>query len=81
MYGDPAGPSGVTNTFACASDVPPELTGVIYFPNQEFFFNGSNSGTVLQGSIIAQQVEISGKVTINLDTSGSTANKRFSLVE
>jgi hypothetical protein len=81
MYGDPAGPSGALNTFACASDVPPELTGVVYFPNQQFLFNGSNSGTLLQGTIIAQRVEISGKVTINLDTSGSTANKRFTLVE
>ena len=81
IYGDPAGSAGAVNTFACASDVPPELTGIIYFPNQEFFFNGSNSGTELQGTIIAQRVEIGGKVTISLDTTGSTAVKRFSLVE
>lgn len=81
MYGDPAGPPGALNTFACAADVPPELTGILYFPNQDFLFDGSNSGTELMGTIIAQSVEISGKVTISLDTSGSTVLKRFSLVE
>ena len=81
MFGDPAGPAGATNTFACASDVPPELTGILYFPTQDFFFDGSNSGTELKGTIIASTVEISGKVIITLDTSGSTVLKRLSLVE
>lgn len=81
MFGDPAGPTGVVNTFACASDVPPELTGILYFPTQDFLYDGSNSGTELQGTIIAQHVEVSGKVTITLDTSGSTVLKRMSLVE
>jgi hypothetical protein len=81
MFGDPAGPTGVTNTFACSSDVPPELTGALYFPTQKFLFDGSNSGTQLMGTIIAKQVEINGKVDIVMDTSGSTATKRKSLVE
>ena len=81
MFGDPAGPSGAINTFACASDNAPELTGAIYFPSQNFLFNGSNSGTELRGTIVAQKVEISGKVTISLNTSLSTGDKRVSLVE
>jgi hypothetical protein len=81
MIGDPAGPTGAINTYACASDVPPELTGTLYFPTQEFFFNGSNSGTTLLGSIIANNVLVSGKLTIQNDTSPNNALKRLSLVK
>jgi hypothetical protein len=81
MFGDPAGPADALNEYACASDVAPELTGSLYFPTQKFYFNGSNSGTQLTGSIIAKTVEIGGKVTIVNPTGGGTALKRQSLVE
>lgn len=81
MYGDPAGPSNVVNTFACSSDVDPELQGALYFPTQTFFFNGSNTTTQIEGAVIAKNVDISGKVQIINDTSGSTALHRLSLVE
>lgn len=81
MIGDPAGPANVENTFACSSDNPPELTGIVYFPTQKITFDGSNSGTQILGSVIAKNVEVSGKVSIINDTSSNTTLQRFSLVE
>lgn len=81
MYGDPAGPADAINTFACSSDDSPELTGALYFPNQTIFFNGSNTTTEITGAVIAKNVDVSGKIAITNDTSGSTAVHRLSLVE
>jgi hypothetical protein len=81
FYADPAMPSSTTNTFACASDQSPEITGVMYFPNQTITFDGSNSGTEINGSVIAQSVVSSGKVTIQSDLSGTSKVLRPSLVE
>lgn len=81
MYGDPAGPSGAINTFACSSDSPPELTGALYFPTQTIFFDGSNTTTEIMGAVIAKNVDVSGKISITNDTSGSSAVHRLSLVE
>ncbi|HMA20444.1 MAG TPA: pilus assembly protein TadG-related protein [Gemmatimonadaceae bacterium] len=81
MYGDPAGPTDAINTFACSSDTPPELTGALYFPNQTIFFDGSNTTTEITGAVIAKNVDVSGKISITNDTSGSTAVHRLSLVE
>ena len=81
MFQDPDAPVNITNTFACSSDTPPELTGTIYFPTQTFFFNGSNTTTEISGTVIAKQVIISGKVEITMETSGNSAIQRFSLVE
>jgi hypothetical protein len=81
MFADPAGPADIVNTYACASDTPPELTGTLYFPTQKFVFNGSNSGTQLLGTIIAKKVEIGGKVTIVNQTGVGTAVQRKVLVE
>jgi hypothetical protein len=81
FYGDPAMPSDTENTFACASDQSPELTGIMYFPNQTLTFDGSNSGTEINGSVIASKVVSSGKVTIQSDLSGTSVNRRPTLVE
>ena len=81
MYGDPAGPTNAINTFACSSDDTPELIGALYFPNQTIFFNGSNTLTDITGAVIAKNVDVSAKVVITNDTSGSTALHRLSLVE
>jgi hypothetical protein len=81
MFQDPAAPTGVTNTFACASDVDPELTGTIYFPTQTFFFDGSNTSTEIQGTVIAQNVIVSGKVEVINEKSNNSALQRFTLVE
>jgi hypothetical protein len=81
MFQDPAAPANVTNTFACASDDGVELTGTLYFPTQKIYFNGSNSGTTIIGSVIAKNVEVSGKVDVVNQTSGNTALQRFTLVE
>jgi hypothetical protein len=81
MYQDPAAPADVQNVFACSSDTPPELTGSLYFPTQEFLFNGSNSGTTIQGTVVAKKVTVKAKVTIINETSSNTAIHRLSLVE
>lgn len=81
LFGDPAGPADAVNTFACASDDPPELTGSLYFPNQTIFFNGSNSRTTVLGAVIAKNVDVKAKLTINMDTSGNSGLQRFALVE
>ena len=81
FYGDPAMPSNTPNMFACASDDSPELTGIMYFPNQTLTFDGSNSGTEVNGSVIASRVVSSGKVTIQSDLSGTSINRRPTLVE
>ncbi|MEO5589048.1 MAG: pilus assembly protein TadG-related protein [Gemmatimonadaceae bacterium] len=81
FYSDPNAPTGVTNTFACSSDDPPELTGIIYLQTQEFLFNGSNSGSQLDGAIVARKVTVGGKVTINNLTGGTSGLVRFTLVE
>jgi hypothetical protein len=82
MFGDPAGPADVLNTFACASDTGlPELVGSLYFPTQKLLFDGSNAGTKIIGAIVVKNLQISGKVIINSDTSGNSAVKRISLVE
>jgi hypothetical protein len=81
FYADPAMPSSTENTFACASDDSPEITGVVYFPNQTITFDGSNAGTEVNGSIIAMGVVSSGKVTIQSDLSGTSKILRPSLVE
>jgi hypothetical protein len=80
MYGDPAGGS-LTHTFACSSDDDPELTGALYFPTQSVYFIGSNSGTTVQGTVIAASVQVKGKLNVISDTSGNTATLRPSLVE
>jgi hypothetical protein len=81
MYADPAGPANAVNTFACSSDDTPELIGALYFPTQTIFFNGSNTLTDITGAVIAKNVDVSAKVVITNDTSGSTALHRLSLVE
>jgi hypothetical protein len=81
MIGDPAGPSDVENTFACSSDVPPELTGTLYFPTQKITFNGSNTLTEISGSVIAKNVEISAKVIVTNPPSSSSTFQTFALVE
>jgi hypothetical protein len=81
MFQDPLAPANVTNTFACASDDGPELTGTLYFPTQTIYFDGSNSGTTIIGSVIAKNVEVSGKVDVVNQTSNNTALQRFTLVE
>jgi hypothetical protein len=80
MYGDPAGGS-LTHTIACSSDDDPELTGSLYFPTQSVYFIGSNSGTTVQGTVIAASVQVKGKLIVLSDTSGNTAVLRPSLVE
>ncbi len=81
MFQDPAAPADVVNTFACSSDDPPELTGSLYFPTQTISFNGSNSGTQIYGSVIAKNVQISGKVDVVSDLSSTSTLQRFALVE
>jgi len=81
MFQDPAAPADVVNTFACSSDTPPELTGTLYFPTQQILFNGSNTATQITGTVIAKKVVISGKIQVNNETSGNSANQRFTLVE
>jgi hypothetical protein len=81
FFQDPAAPPDLTNTFACSSDTPPELTGTLYFPTQTFLFNGSNTTTQITGTVIAKQVIVSGKTQINNETSGNSAIQRFFLVE
>ena len=81
MFGDPAAPANVVNTFACASDSPPELTGTLYFPTQTFFFDGSNSGTKIVGTLIAKNVVVNGKVDVINETSNNSTVQRFTLVE
>jgi hypothetical protein len=81
MFGDPAGPANAVNSFACASDNPPELTGTLYFPTQTMLFDGSNSATAIVGSVIAKNVDVSGKITVLNEISGNTAIQRFTLVE
>ena len=81
MFQDPAAPPNVVNTFACSSDEGPELVGTLYFPTQTIYFNGSNSGTTILGSVIAKNVDVSGKVEVVNQTSGNTALQRFTLVE
>jgi hypothetical protein len=81
FYGDPAMPPNTPNKFSCASDDGPELTGILYFPNQSIEFDGSNSGTEISGAVIAQSVISSGKVTIQNDLSGTSAIRRPTLVE
>lgn len=81
MFGDPAMPTNTLNVFACATNDSPELTGALYFPNQNILFDGSNSGTEISGSVIAGSVTSSGKVTIMNDISGTSVVKHPSLVE
>jgi Flp pilus assembly protein TadG len=81
MFQDPAAPANVINTFACASDEDPELTGTIYFPTQTFFFDGSNTSTEITGSVIAKNVVVSGKVEVINEKSANSAIQRFTLVE
>ena len=81
MFQDPAAPADVVNTFACASDVSPELTGTIYFPTQTFFFDGSNTSTEITGTVIAKNVIVSGKVEVINQQSNNSALQRFTLVE
>jgi hypothetical protein len=81
MFQDPDAPTGVVNTFACASDVKPELTGTIYFPTQTFFFDGSNTSTEIEGTVIAKNVIVSGKVEVINQKSTNSALQRFTLVE
>lgn len=80
MYGDPAAPV-VQHTIACSSDDDPELTGALYFPTQSVYFIGSNSGTTVQGAVIAASVQVKGSLNVLSDTSGNTAVLRVSLVE
>lgn len=80
MYGDPAG-GALTHTIACSSDDDPELTGALYFPTQSVYFIGSNSGTTVQGTVIAASVQVKGKLNVVSETSGNTAVLRPSLVE
>jgi hypothetical protein len=81
MFQDPDAPSNVVNTFACASDESPELTGTIYFPTQTFFFDGSNTSTEVAGTVIAKNVIVSGKVEVINEKSSNSALQRFTLVE
>jgi hypothetical protein len=81
MFQDPAAPADVVNTFACASDASPELTGTIYFPTQTFFFDGSNTSTEIMGTVIAKNVVVSGKIEVTNEKSNNSALQRFTLVE
>jgi hypothetical protein len=81
MFQDPAAPANVVNTFACASDESPELTGTIYFPTQTFFFDGSNTSTEIMGTVIAKNVVVSGKIEVINEKSNNSALQRFTLVE
>jgi hypothetical protein len=80
MYADPSAPD-YTHTFACASDDDPELTGALYFPTSDVYFIGSNSGTTVQGAVIASSVQVKGKLNVVNETSSSAAAPRLSLVE
>ena len=53
----------------------------MYFPTQTIDFDGSNSGTQILGAVIAQNVIVSGKLSIINETGGSSALQRFTLVE
>jgi hypothetical protein len=81
MYQDPLAPADVVNTFACSSDDKPELTGTLYFPTQMLILNGSNAGTEIDGTVIAKNVQVGGKITITNSASSNSAVQRFSLVE
>ena len=81
MFQDPDAPANVVNTFACSSDVSPELTGTIYFPTQTFFFDGSNTSTEIMGTVIAKNVIVSGKIEVINEKSTNSALQRFTLVE
>lgn len=81
LYGDPAITNNPTNIFACASDESPEVTGIVYFPNQTLTFDGSNSGTEISGSVIASSIISSGKVSIISDLSGTSLVHHPVLVE
>ncbi len=81
---DPAaGVSGTTyvNTFACADDFP--LVGTIYLPTQTAYFQGSNSSSPINGSIVAYNVDVASgtTLTMNQPVTGGSAVKRISLVE
>jgi hypothetical protein len=81
MIGDPAAPANVENFFACSSDTPPELTGTLYFLNQKITFNGSNTTTQISGSVIAKNVEVSGKLEITNPSGINTSFLTKALVE
>jgi hypothetical protein len=81
MFQDPDAPADVVNTFACASDESPELTGTVYFPTQTFFFDGSNTLTEIEGTVIAKNVTVSGRVEVTNQKSNNSALQRFTLVE
>ena len=78
-----AGISGTayTNTFGCANDFP--IQGTIYLPTQTAFFDGSNSGSQINGSLIAYNVNVSSgtKLTMNQPVTSNSVIKRISLVE
>jgi hypothetical protein len=87
MMQDPTAPAGVVNTIACTA-IEPEFTGTLYFPTQQITFGsitggggGSNSNTVISGTVIAGKVLVNGDLTMMNQTSGSSAIQRFSLVE
>jgi len=81
MFQDPAAPADVENIFACSSDNPPELTGILYFPTQQITFNGSNTATQINGSVIAKNVEVGGHIEIINTIGSNTTLQRFTLVE
>lgn len=78
-----AGVTGTSyvNTFACADDFP--LTGTIYLPTQTAYFQGSNSSSPINGSLIAYKVDVASgtTLTMNQPVTGGSAVLRVSLVE
>ena len=81
MYQDPAAPSTPGSVFACAKTDTPEITGSIYLPNSSITFDGSDSDTTIEGTVLAYNVIVSGKINIISETSGNTAVQRLSLVQ
>jgi len=78
-----AGVTGTTytNEFGCANDFP--MVGTIYLPTQIASFQGSNSDTQINGSLIAYSVNVGSGTTLTLNqpVNSISAVKRVSLVE
>jgi hypothetical protein len=78
-----AGVTGTTYThqFGCANDFP--MVGTIYLPTQIASFQGSNSDTQINGSLIAYGVNVGSGTTLTLNqpVNSISAVKRVSLVE
>jgi hypothetical protein len=69
LFQDPNAPTSGSDTFAGGAVVA--LTGAVYFPNQEVFFNNGASSTSSCTQLIAWRINFNGGTTLNNSCSGT----------